>query len=242
VDGPNCRTGKYLKALSTYSGRGANGKPLPNSSEAGARFTCVFSNGKRRGCGAGCGERDWPNTMSWKASSGAGRLPMAPWARRLSEEKRLEQTPPTGGKKGVKRHVLTDGRGVPLSLAVTGANVHDQKGLKMLLDGMPILRPRPRKYKPQTLCLDKGYDSPACRKEITRRGYRDGTKSRGVEQKEKRLNPMRKARRWVVERTHSWLTNWRKVLVRYEKKADNYMAMLQIVGAICGFRACHVLG
>lgn len=142
----------------------------------------------------------------------------------------------------MKRHVLTDGRGVPLSLAVTGANVHDQKGLKALLDGIAIWRPWPRKYKPQTLCLDKGYDSAACREEIAGRGYRDGTKSRGTERKEKRLNPAKQARRWVVERTHSWLTNWRKILVRYERKAANYLAMLHIVAAICSLRAAYVLG
>jgi transposase len=142
----------------------------------------------------------------------------------------------------VKRHVLTDGRGVPLSLVVTGANVHDQKGLKALLRGIPVRRPRPRSGRPQTLCLDKGYDSPACRKELRRRGYRDGTKSRGTEKQEKRRNPLKRARRWVVERTHSWMTNWRKVLVRYEKKASNYLAMLQIVSAICSLRAAGVLG
>jgi putative transposase len=242
VDGPRYQTGKYLRALSIYSGLGANGKPFLSSSGAEAPFTCAFNNGNKQVFGAGCGKKDWPNIMKWKAFNGGGRLLMGPWANHLLEGKRLDQTPQIGEKKGVKRHVLTDGRGVPLSLAVTGANVHDQKGLKVLLGGIPIRRPRPRKYKPQTLCLDKGYDSPACRKELLKRGYRDGTKSRGTEKQEKRLNPLKRARRWVVERTHSWMTNWRKVLVRYEKKACNYLAMLQIIAAICGFRACNVLG
>lgn len=242
VGGLHYLTGRYLKALSMYSGPGANGKPFLSSSEAEARSTCAFNNGNKQAYGAGYGKKDWLNIMKWKGFNGGGRLLMGPWVSHLLEGRRRDQTPQIGKKKGVKRHILTDGHGVPLSLAVTGANVHDQKGLKVLLSGIPIRRPRPRKYKPQTLCLDKGYDSPACRKELLKRGYRDGTKSRGTEKKEKRLNPMKRARRWVVERTHSWMTNWRKVLVRYEKKAGNYLAMLQIVAAICGFRAGHVLG
>lgn len=138
--------------------------------------------------------------------------------------------------------MLTDGRGVPLSLVVTGANVHDQRGLEPLLAGIVVRRPAPCKHRPQTLCLDKGYDSKACRRTIMRRGYRDGIKCRGTEQQEKRDNPNKRARRWVVERTHSWFTNWRKILVRYERKAINYLALLQIAAAVAALRSAYVLG
>lgn len=120
--------------------------------------------------------------------------------------------------------------------------MHDQKGLEPLLRRMVIRRPKPVPGRPQTLCLDKGYDSSRCRKLVLRRGYRDGIKCRGAEKVEKQRNPRKRARRWVVERTHSWLTNWRKIHTRYERKAANYLAMLQVAAAIAAFRAADVLG
>ncbi len=92
------------------------------------------------------------------------------------------------------------------------------------------------------MCLDKGYDSQACRHSITSRGYRDGIKSRGTEIRERKRDPRKRARRWVVERTHSWMTNWRKILVRYERKAANYLGLLHITAAVAALRCAHVLG
>jgi putative transposase len=129
----------------------------------------------------------------------------------------------------VKRSVLTDGRGMPLGLAVAGANVHDQRLLDATLDSIPIGRPRPTASRRQDLCADKGYDAEAVRRSARRRRYRPHIRSRGEEQKSSRRG--QRARRWVVERIHSWLNRYRRILVRWEKKAANYVSLLHLVFA-----------
>jgi len=122
---------------------------------------------------------------------------------------------------GVKRSVLTDGRGVPLGLAIDGANVHDQKLFRATLDSVPVCRPRPTARRRQHLCCDKGFDAAVIRREARRRRYTPHIKSRGEEQTAKRMK-RRRARRWVVERIASWMNRFRRILVRWEKKAANY--------------------
>jgi putative transposase len=126
--------------------------------------------------------------------------------------------------------VLTDGRGVPLGLAVDGANRHDQKLFTATLNSLPVRRPRPTPRRPQHLCGDKGFDAEVIRRESRRRGYIPHIKSRGEEQIDKRLNG-RRARRWVVERIASWMNRFRRILVRWEKKAANYQSLLHLVFA-----------
>ncbi len=189
-----------------FCARAVSGKRLRRNMEAEALCTFASSNGSGQGSGNASGKLGWPNMMNWQALPGVGSRRTAPRGKRRWAGKPRGPIPRIGGKKGVKRHVLTDGRGVPLSLVVTGANVHDQKGLEPLLRRMVIRRPKPVPGRPQTLCLDKGYDSSRCRKLLLRRGYRDGIKCRGAEKAEKQRDPRKRARRWVVERTHSWIT------------------------------------
>jgi putative transposase len=118
---------------------------------------------------------------------------------------------------------------MPLGLAIGGANTHDQKLLFATLDSVPISR-SPRTRRRQHLCLDKGYDCKAIRQRVRRRGYAPHIRSRGEEQSEKRMRGKR-ARRWVVERIASWLNRYRRILVRWEKKAANYEALLHLVFA-----------
>ena len=118
---------------------------------------------------------------------------------------------------------------MPIGLAISGANTHDQKLLFETLDSLPVACPR-RSRRRQHLCLDKGYDSQAIRRRVRRRGYVSHIRSRGEEQSEKRMRGKR-ARRWVVERVASWLNRYRRILVRWEKKAANYQALLHLVFA-----------
>lgn len=118
---------------------------------------------------------------------------------------------------------------MPLGLAISGANTHDQKLLRETLDSLPLPRPQ-RSSRRQHLCLDKGYDCAAIRRRLRRRGYVPHIRSRGEEQSEKRMRGKR-ARRWVVERVASWLNRYRRILVRWEKKAENYQALLHFVFA-----------
>jgi putative transposase len=135
-----------------------------------------------------------------------------------------------------------DATGVPLSLVVSGANVNDHLRLPDLLRHPAARRPRPRPGAPQHLCADKGYDYPATRATIAAYGYVAHIKPRGVEAAERRRNPRKRARRWVVEACHSWLNRFRKLLVRFEKKDGNYVALLEFACAIICWRHAGVLG
>jgi putative transposase len=135
---------------------------------------------------------------------------------------------------GVKRSVLTDERGLPIGLAVAGANVHDQKLVEATLDSIPVRRPRPTRRRKQNICCDKGYDADAVRRAVRRRRYTAHIRSRGEEHQRCRRGT--RARRWVVERIHSWMNRYRRILVRWEKKAANYVALLHLVFAQVIFR------
>ena len=133
---------------------------------------------------------------------------------------------------------MVDGRGVPLSLVVTGANRHDVSQLALVLEEIIIERP---KDIDQHLCADKGYTGQPALQVIVSKGYIPHVKTRGEEIQEKRNNPGWKARRWVVEVSHSWFNRFRKILVRYEKLADTYMALLHMAAAIIAYRKAGII-
>ncbi len=150
--------------------------------------------------------------------------------------------PTDRGKLGAKRSVLTDGRGVVLGIAIGPANQHDVKLAIPTLDSIPVRRPQPRPWHRQHLCLDKAYISDELRRTLKRRHYLPHVKSRGDERSAYRKHPHAKARRWVVERTLSWFHRFRRVQIRWEKKAINYYSELMFVAAWIAFRAARVLG
>ena len=147
------------------------------------------------------------------------------------------------GKKGTKRIVLTDGKGIPLSAVVDGANRHDKKFVKRTLDTMFFERPSPEDIiqNIQNICMDKGYDFTDIRKLVEDYGYTTHIKSRG-EENIRRGIPDFKARRWVVERIHSWLNRFRRLLIRWEKKIENYLAMLHLACTSITFRSAGLFG
>jgi len=130
---------------------------------------------------------------------------------------------------------------VPLGAAVAGANVHDQKLVTATLDNIPVDRPTPRPSAPQNLCLDKGYVGKPVEEEARRRGYEPHLPKKGSE-KPKPKHRRGKARRWKVERTHSWLNRARRLLIRWEKKVANYLGFLHLQFAIVALRTAGVLG
>ena len=135
---------------------------------------------------------------------------------------------------GTKRSVLVDKSGIPLSVVLDGANRHDIKLLQATLDGMVILRPEPTAEHPQNLSLDAAY--VGSEELLKERGYTIHIRPRGEEKKELERNPNFKARRWVAEVTHSFMNRFRKLLVRYEKKAENYLALVEFACAIIVWR------
>ena len=142
--------------------------------------------------------------------------------------KKTGKNPTDRVKSGTKRSLLTDGDGIPLAIVVDGANAHDNTLFEDTLVQVPDeLRPDPEEFI-QRLCADKAYDSDETRGIAEEYGYVPHIKSRGEEIENKKKSPRYRARRWVVERTHSWLNRFRRILVRWEKKPKNYMALLAI--------------
>lgn len=131
---------------------------------------------------------------------------------------------------------------MPIGLAIDGANRHDSKMVQATLESIPVKRPTPTRKNPQGMCLDKGYDYDNVRDLVTTFGYTAHIKARGEEAQAIKRQAGFKARRWVVERTHSWMNRFRRILTRWEKKADNYLALLHLVCAVITYRCVNVLG
>ena len=109
------------------------------------------------------------------------------------------------------------------------------------LAAIPIPRPEPTPAQPQHLSLDIGYDYDAVRATVAAYGYTAHIRTRGEERTAKQELPGYRARRWVVERTHSWMNRFRRLLIRWEKNVDNYTALLHFACAFIAFRAAGVL-
>jgi len=160
--------------------------------------------------------------------------------------------PTDRSKLGTKRHILTDKNGIPLSAVISSASTHDIKLVTDVMDDMVIRRSSSssspsmkcsssRKRKLQHLCLDKAYNSKTVKRAIIKRGYvphmpykrKRGQKKEAMCQKR---YPSAKNRRWVVERTNSWHNRYRKLFTRYEKKAENYLGLVQLSCSIIIYR------
>jgi transposase len=137
---------------------------------------------------------------------------------------------------------LTEAHGIPLAVVVDGANRHDMKLVKPTLEDIKLERPALTVWWPQGLCLDKGYDYDEIRDLVTEFGFTAHIRSRGEEAVQIKQEAGFRARRWVVERTHSWMNRFRGLLVRWAKKADNYLAFLHLACGIITWRATGLLG
>lgn len=129
-----------------------------------------------------------------------------------------------------------DGRGVPLSLIVTGANRHDVSQLATVLESIVVQRSARDRRRRKHLCADAGYTGRPARSLIEQHGYTPHIKGRSQEIKEKRQHPRIRARRWIVEVAHSWFNRFRKLLVRYEKLERSCLGLNHLAAAIIAFR------
>jgi len=194
---------------------------------------------------AGLYEYDELEGIEWEWQAVDGVMTKAPLGRDATGP-----NPTDRAKKGTKRSMLTDGNGIPLAVVVAGANRNDDKLLAATLDGIVVARPACscRGEEHHHLCLDAGYDSEASREEARLRGYeahirpRDKKERRRREEDDKHHPGGAKARRWVVERTHSWLNGSRRLLVRWEKKTENYLAFVHLACAQLIFSKLPVSG
>jgi putative transposase len=150
--------------------------------------------------------------------------------------------PTDRGKIGTKRRVLTDGGGIPSGLAVEGANRHDFKMAREPIASIPIARPEPTPARPQGMCLDKGDDFDAVRDLLAEFGFTAPIRARGEAAKALKQELGFKARRWVVERTHSWMNCFRRVLIRWDQKGGNYLGFLHMACAYIRYKQSGLLG
>ncbi|WP_234314176.1 MULTISPECIES: IS5 family transposase [unclassified Streptomyces] len=134
------------------------------------------------------------------------------------------------GKFRSKIHLLTERTGLPLSVAISGANLHDSQALEPLVRGIPPIRSR-RPRKPGKIHADKGYDYAHLRKWLRQRGIKHRIARRGIESSQ-RLG----RHRWTIERTMSWLAGCRRLHRRYERKADHFLGFTSIACTLICFR------
>lgn len=126
--------------------------------------------------------------------------------------------------------MLVDGGGIPLGVAVAGANVPDFQLAEETLLGIAVARPDPDEHV-QHLCADRGYDFDEVHAVLFEQGYVPHIPPRGQPLRPVDRSTGKQPRRWVVERTHGWFNRFRRILVRWEKKAENFLAFLHLAAA-----------
>lgn len=199
----------------------------------------------------GCGMTCWRRLRDWQAAGvwekllevllselrGADKID---WSRAAIDSSSIRAVgageatgpnPTDRARAGTKHHVLVDGRGVPLAVSITGANVPDLQQLLPLVVGIPQVRGKPGhpRSRPARLYGDRAYDSEPARRILRWLGITPLLAKRGTEHG----SGFGKFR-WVVERTLSWLHQQRRLRVRYERRQDIHSAFLTLAaGLIC---------
>lgn len=131
---------------------------------------------------------------------------------------------------------------MPIGLVIAGANRHDMKLVRATIENIVVERPEPTADQPQGMCLDKGYDYDEVRDILAEFGFTAHIRARGEEATELAREAGKRARRWVVERSHSWMNRFRRILVRWEKKPEHYLAFLHFACALIAFRTAGLFG
>jgi len=145
------------------------------------------------------------------------------------EGEAIGPNPTDRGKNGTKHHLITDANGIPMAVRVGPANQHDSVPFEQLIDSVPGVRHgrgRPR-HRFRKLHADKAYDFRRCRAACRVRGILSRIARRGVETAEKLGK-----HRWVVERTFAWFRHFKRLTVRYERRADIHLAFLQLAACM----------
>jgi transposase len=212
---------------------------------------------KERGCGSGM--TCWRRLQEWQAKglwqrihhellNWLGQIGHLDWSRASLDSASVPAkrggalsgpNPTDRGKAGTKRHVVVDRQGIPLAVKVTAANEHDGLVFEPLLGAIPPIQGRfgrPRR-RPEKLHADKAYDARHCRTYLRKRGIKSRIARRGLESSE-RLG----RHRWVVERTLAWLNRFRRLAIRYERRADIHEALVQLGCILICWNFIHLKG
>jgi putative transposase len=152
------------------------------------------------------------------------------------------KNPTDRGTLGTTRRVLTDGPGLPLGIAVAGTHRHEMQWGDATLAAIIIKRPEPTVTHPPPRCWDQGYDDDAVRAPLEAWSDTAHSRHRGEEAPAKRDLPGYRARRWVVERTHAGMNRFRRLLIRWEKTVEHYLAWLHLACAWMTFQAAELFG
>ena len=147
--------------------------------------------------------------------------------------------PTDRGKPGVKQSLLVEANGGPLAIVIAGANVSDAQLLAETIEAVVLERPQPEPDFEQHLCLDKGFDNDTDWGACIDHDYIPHIALIRDERPDRPKT--HKPRRWVVERKFAWLSKCRGILIRWEKKADNYLGLLQLACGLLWFRRLHHL-
>lgn len=141
------------------------------------------------------------------------------------------------GGFGTKVHLVTDGRGLPLALYLTGGQRQECEVLEPVLEAVRIRRPRGRpRQRPEALTGDKAYSFPRLRRWLRAHHVRAVIPERRDQQDRRRHRPGRRLdfdraayrQRNVIERAVGWLKERRRIATRDEKLAIQYLAMLYV--------------
>jgi transposase len=203
--------------------------------------------------GCGCGMTCWRRLGDWQAAGVWERLHQVllnqlraadqiDWTRATVDSSSVravgggEKTGPNPTdrrKPGSKHHVLTDAHGVPLNVIVTAANRHDVTQLLPLVDGVPPVAGKPGhpQQRPESLYGDRAYDSERHREQLRKRGIQPHLAKRNTEH-----GSGLGVFRWVSERTLSWLHQFRRLRVRFDRRADIHQAFTTLAESLICFR------
>ncbi|MFJ4585485.1 IS5 family transposase [Streptomyces echinatus] len=146
-------------------------------------------------------------------------------------------SPVDRARLGSKHHLITDRHGTPLAVSLTGGNRHDVTQLVPLLDAIPHIRGtrgRPRR-RPKRIFADRGYDYDKYRRLLRARGITPRIARKGTAHG----SGLGKTR-WVVERTFAWLHQFKRLRIRYEKRADLHLGLLQLACSVICLRRLRI--
>jgi putative transposase len=155
--------------------------------------------------------------IDWKFQSIDGSIKRAPGC-----TSNVGKNPTDRARPGTKQMVLTDKNGIPLAALAIPANESDMTQIENTLSNILTIRPDPKEVE-QHLCADKGFDSIANKEIVEEWGYRPHIRKKGEDQ----VLRIRKynSKRWVVERTHAWINQFRGIHTRRIRRTEVYQAM-----------------
>ncbi|WP_438804510.1 IS5 family transposase [Nocardia alni] len=135
------------------------------------------------------------------------------------------------GQSGSKIHVLSDHTGIPLSVGISAANTNDAAALEPLVKAIPAVRSRRGPRRRRKLHADKAYDTAGLRRWVRDRGIEVRIARKGIESAE----PLGR-HRWIIEPTMSWLTGYRRLNIRYDRKATHYLGFLTLAATLTCYK------